>query len=168
MPFYLDEQEVVSHVDGLESVLIVPCRFCPAASAAVRSGEPYIEFPRSSLQTASYERLIARVKADLEDLGIRADVFKSHLVHQFVLCMWSSKRRRKLARRARDYDALVVMGCEAAVDTVRDAIKPSDCRVIQGVKTEGVMSIQPRFSFPATVRLELQGVSPTIFAGQQA
>jgi len=167
MPFYLDEQEVVTHVDGLESVLIVPCRFCPAASAAVRSGEPYIDFPRSSLQTASYERLIAKVKADLEDLGLRVGVFKSNLVHQFVLCMWTASRRRKLARLARDYDALVVMGCEAAVDTVRDAIRPSECRVIQGVKTEGVMSIQPRFSFPATVRLELQGVSPTTFAEQQ-
>jgi len=168
MPFYLDENDVVAEVEGLESVLIVPCRFCPAASAAVKSNEPYIDFPRNSLKTASYERLIKRVKSDLEKLGIRADVFKSHLVHQFVLCMWTSSRRKKLGELAEEYDALVVMGCEAAVDTVRDAVKSADCRVIQGMATEGMMSIQPRFSLPGRVRLELQGVSPTTFPEQRA
>ena len=168
MPFYLQEDEVLPEVDGLDSVLIVPCRFCPAASAAVRSGEPYIDFPRNSLKTASYERLIQKVKSGLEGRGLRADIFESHLVHQFVLCMWTSSRRKRLAQAAENYDALVVMGCEGAVDTVRDAIGPSECRVVQGVKTEGLMSIQPRFSFPATVRLELQGVSPTTFSRPQA
>jgi hypothetical protein len=168
MPFYLVEREVASEVEGLESALIVPCRFCPAASAAVRSNEPYINFPRNALTTASYDRLVKKVRSDLEDLGLRVDVFESRLVHQFVLCMWTSNRRKKLAELAQDYDALVVMGCEGAVDTVRDAIGPSECRVIQGERTEGLMSIQPRFSFPATVRLELQGVSPTTFPRQQA
>ncbi len=167
MPFYLKEEDVLPKVDGLDSVLIVPCRFCPAASAAVRCGEPYIDFPRSSLKTASYERLIRKVKSDLEESGLRVDVFESRLVHQFVLCMWTSNRREKLARLADSYDALVVMGCEGAVDTVRAAISPSGCRVIQGLKTEGLMSIQPRFNFPATVRLELQGVSPTTFSRPQ-
>ena len=168
MPFYFDEKEVVQEVDGLESVLIVPCRFCPAASTAVRNDEPYINFPRSSLKTASYEQLIKKIKSDLEHQGIEADVFKSRLVHQFVLCMWTSSRREKLAERAKNYDALVVIGCEAAVDTVRDVIGSNQCRVIQGVKTEGLMSIQPRFSFPGTVRLKLQGISPTTFPEQRA
>lgn len=163
MPFYVDEKDIGPEIDGLESALVVPCRFCPAASMAVKSSEAYIEFPRRSLKTPSYEQLIKKMKSDLERRGIKTDVFRSNFIHQFVLCMWTSSRRKKLLERARDYQVLVVMGCEAAVDTVRDAVESSGCRVIQGMKTEGVMSIQPRFSLPATIRLDLQGVSPTTF-----
>ena len=84
MPFYLDEVDVVAQVRGFGSVLIVPCRFCPAASAAVRDDGAYIEFPRRLLKTRSYERLIEALKSDLEGAGIRTDVFASKLLHQFV------------------------------------------------------------------------------------
>lgn len=163
MPFYLDEKDVVPEVAGCESVLIVPCRFCPAASMAVKCSEPYIQFPRRSLKTASYERLINAMKSSFEEQGIRTSVFRSRSVHQFVLCMWSSKRRKKLLKHAREYEALVVVGCEAAVETVRDTVKSTGCRVIQGMKTRGIMSIQPSFRLPCNIRLELQGVSPTLF-----
>ncbi len=168
MPFYCDEKDIVPEVNGCESVLLVPCRFCPAASMAVRSGEPYIDFPRRSLKTDAYEKLIKKAKSKLESRGIRTDVFKSHLVHQFVLCMWTSRRREQLRELAKNYDALVVMGCEAAVDTVRDAVESTGCRVIRGMETEGLMSIQPRFSLPGRVWLELQDVSPTTFPERQA
>ena len=51
MPFYLKELDIVPRVDVLESVLIVPCRFCPAASLAVREKKPYIELFRKFLKT---------------------------------------------------------------------------------------------------------------------
>jgi len=167
MPFYLDETEVVAEVADCKSVLIVPCRFCPAASMAVKSDEPYIEFPRRFLQTRAYERLITKTRSALEARGVNADVFRSNLVHQFVLCMWTSRRRKRLADLAQEYDALVVMGCEAAVETVRDAVASSSCRIIQGMRTEGVMSIQPRFNLPGNIRLELQSVSPTLFVERE-
>jgi hypothetical protein len=163
MPFSLQETDVVSEVAKFKSVLIVPCRFCPAASMAVTSDEPYIEFPRRLLKTPSYERLIEKMKSSLEERGIKTGVFRSRLLHQFVLCMWTSRRRKELLERAREYQALVVIGCEAAVETVRDAVKSTGCEVIQGMKTEGIMSIQPKFRLPGTIRLELQGVSPTLF-----
>ena len=99
MPFYLDVVDVIPEVADLESVLIVPCRFCPAASMAVRNNEPYIEFPRRGLKTACYERLIDTVKHSLETRGIKASVFRSNWLHQFVLCMWTSKRRKELLER---------------------------------------------------------------------
>ena len=34
MPFYLKEVDVIPEVAKFQSVLIVPCRFCPAASLA--------------------------------------------------------------------------------------------------------------------------------------
>jgi hypothetical protein len=160
VPFYLEETDIVPDVLDFKSVLIVPCRFCPAASTAVRSNEPYMEFLRGFLKTASYERLIKTIKNNLENRGIKANVFKSYSLHQFVLCMWTSKRRKKLLERAKKHEALVVMGCEAAVQTVRHSVRSTACQVIQGMKSEGIMSIQPKFSLPCNIWLELESVTP--------
>jgi hypothetical protein len=162
MPFYLDETDVVPEVADCKSVLIVPCRFCPAASLSVISSEPYIDFPRRGLETPPYERLIEKIKRSIEEKGVRAGVLKSKLLHQFVLCMWTSKRRKKLMEMAEEYDAIVVMGCEGAVQTVREATKSTNCRVVPGMKNSGLMSIRPRFSLPCTISLELESVSPIL------
>jgi hypothetical protein len=168
MPFCLDVNDVAPEVSNFKSVLIIPCRFCPAASMAVKNNEPYIEFPRRSLKTASYERLIERMKYSFEKSGVRTSVFKSSLLHQFVLCMWTSRRRRKLLEHAKKYEAVVVMGCEAAVQTVRNALASTACRVIPGMRSEGIMSIQPRLSLPCNISLELEGVTPYIHPQPQS
>jgi hypothetical protein len=162
MPIYLDEADISSAVDGCKSVLIVPCRFCPAASMAVRTGEPYFEPHRRFLKTASYERLINRVRQGLQERGVKTGVFRSRLLHQFVLCMWTSRRRRKLLKQAKGYEALVVMGCESAVQTVRDSVQPSSCRVIPGMMPRGVMGVKPSFHLPCNLRLELESVTPVV------
>ncbi len=159
MPIYLDETEILSEVLGLESVLIVPCRFCPAASLAVKSNEPYIEFHHRLLQTAAYERFIKRMKDSLESRGIWTDIFESHLLHQFVLCMWTPKRRNKLHEFAKKYDAMVVLGCESALQTVRDSVKSTGCHVVKGMKSEGVMSLKPTFQLPCKIWLELESIT---------
>jgi hypothetical protein len=165
MPFILDTIDDTAAYEQFESVLIVPCRFCPAASAAVKNNEPYFEIFRRFLKTGSYERFIKSLKSKLEQKGIRTSVFRSRWLHQFVLCMWTSRRRAALKKRAKDYDALVVLGCEAAVQTVQDAISPNSCRVLQGVETEGIMSIQPRFSLPCNLTLEIESVSRYEYQG---
>ena len=43
MPVYLKHINDFSELERVESVLIVPCRFCPAASMAVRKNAPYFE-----------------------------------------------------------------------------------------------------------------------------
>ena len=160
MPFILKPKDDISELARYKSVLIVPCRFCPAASAAVKNNKPYFEFLRRFLKTDSYEKYIESLKKELENKGIKTNVFRSRWLHQFVLCMWTSRRRRKLASRAKGYEALVVLGCEAAVQTVRDSIGPTTCTVIQGLETEGVMSILPRFNFPCNLSLQLESVTP--------
>ena len=162
MPFYLKETDILSQVAGLRSVLIVPCRFCPAASLAVREKKPYIELFRKFLRTEAYESFIRVLKGRLIDEGIRTAVFDNKLPHQFVACMWTSKRRRALAKRAAEFEGLVVLGCEAAVDSVRDSIKSTDCRVIKGMETEGIMNILPTVSFPFTISLVVQGITPVV------
>lgn len=160
MPFILKDNKDISKFTGFNSVLLVPCRFCPAASSAVRNNKPYFEVWRRFLKTDSYEREIDTLKSTLEKRGIRTGIFKSRLIHQFVLCMWTSRRRRKLLKYARDYEAVVVLGCEAAVQTVRDSVKSSSCKVVPGLESEGVMSIQPRFHFPCNLSLELESITP--------
>lgn len=160
MPFIFKRYRDISEYHQFDSVLIVPCRFCPAASSAVKNNETYIRLFRRFMKTDSYERYIDSLKANLEKKGIRTDVFRSRLIHQFVLCMWTSMRRKKLRKYAKKYDAVIVLGCEAAARTVRDSIGTSSCRVIQGLESEGVMSIQPRFSLPGNISLELESITP--------
>lgn len=167
MPFILKAIDDTEAYEQFESVLIVPCRFCPAASAAVKNNEPYFEVFRRFLKTESYERFIKNLKSRLEQKGIRADIFKSRWLHQFVLCMWTSRRRAALRKRAKDYDAIVVLGCEAAVHTVRESVVPNSSEVIQGVETEGIMSVKPRLNFPCNLSLELQSISKYDYQGSQ-
>jgi len=167
MPFILDAIDDTAAYEQYESVLIVPCRFCPAASAAVKNDKPYFEIFRRFLKTGPYELFIEKLKSGLEDKGIKTGVFRSRWLHQFVLCMWTTRRRAALKRRAKDYDALVVLGCEAAVQTVRDAVGPNSCKVLQGVRTEGIMSVNPRFSLPCNLKLELESVSRYEYQGTE-
>ena len=162
MPFYLKEKNIVPHTAGLQSVLIVPCGFCPAASLAVRENKPYIELFRRFLRTKAYESFIQILKRRLEDNGIKVAVFDSRLPHQFVACMWTSRRRRKFADRAAEFEGVVVLGCNATVELVRDSLRSTDCRVIQGMETEGIMNILPTVRFPFNVSLEVRGITSVL------
>ena len=162
MPVYLKDINEFPELERFESVLIVPCRFCPAASLAVRRNEPYFEFFRRFLKTASYEQLIETIKSNLEKKGVKTDVFKSNLLHQFVVCMWTSKRRKKLLKCASKYEALVVLGCEAAVQTIHDSVKSTSCEVFQGMRSEGIMSVKPLLHLPCNISLELNSIIPLL------
>jgi hypothetical protein len=162
MPLLLKESDILPQVAGLQSVLIVPCRFCPAASLAIREHEPYMQPFRKVLRTEVYESYIQSLKRRLEDEGINTAVFDSKLPHQLVACMWTSRRRRALARRAAKFEGVVVLGCDATVELVRDALRSTDCRVIRGMEMEGIMNILPTVSFPFTISLELQGITAVV------
>ena len=162
MPFQFKTKEDISEFAHLKSVLIIPCRFCPAASSAVRNNKPYIELFRKFMKTDSYEKYIKDLKSKFENTGIQTSIFESKIIHQFVLCMWTSKRRKKLLERAKEYEALIVLGCEAAVQPIRDSVKTTSCKVFQGLETEGIMSIQPRFQLPCNISLELKSTTPLL------
>lgn len=159
MPFHLKGRDISSDIAGVRSALIVPCRFCPAASLAVTERKPYIDLFRRLLRTPCYESYILALKFRLESSGIRTDVFNSKLLHQFVVCMWTSGRRSEMARHARGYDAVIVLGCDAAVETIRSCLQSSDCRVIPGMEVEGVMSVIPTVQFPIRVSLEVSSMT---------
>jgi len=167
MPVYLKDTLKFQKLEQFESVLIVPCRFCPAASLAISNDEPYFEFFRHMFQTAAYQRYIKAMKAGLTNRGVRADIFKSHLPHQFVVCMWTSRRRKLLMKRAKKVDAIVVLGCEAAVQTIMDSVDVASVKVVQGMRTEGIMSILPRFQLPGIITLQLNSITPLLHREQK-
>lgn len=159
MPFYLKPRDIWSETATIRSALIVPCRFCPAASFAVREKKPFLKVLSSFLRTPAYEAHIRALKSRLESRGISTEVFDSKSPHQFVMCMWTAGRRAALSRRAAGHDAAIVLGCDAAVETVRSSLASTDCRVVPGMEVEGVMNVMPAVRFPLEVRLELSGVS---------
>ena len=140
MPVYLKDIHDFQQLEQFQSVLIVPCRFCPAASLALRNNEPYFEFFRHMLQTAAYER--------------------------YIVCMRTRRRRKQLMKRAKNYDALVVLGCEAAVQTILDSVDTESFQVVQGMRTEGIMSILPRFNWPGSITLQLNSITPLLHQKQ--
>ena len=159
MPIHFEDQDVVSEVAGLRSALIVPCNLCPAVTVATRENRPFLRFFRSPVKSAPFEEYLETLQARLSEEGVSTEVFRSHLYHQWFMCMWTSRRRRKLEKQAKDYDAVIVLGCDSATETVRDAV-PADVKVIEGMKTAGIMNGRMSFRLPGDLSFERCKVVP--------
>ena len=160
MPFCLRDRDFTDQLDGVRSVLIVPCRFCPAASLAVRKNQAYMEPFKNLMRTAAYEDYLKDLVNSFELRGIRAEVFDCKLPNHFILCMWPQGRRDALARRAARYDAVVVLGCDCALKTAEHSLKNvPGCRVIHGMEAEGVMNVVPSLEWPCKVNLKVNSVT---------
>ena len=139
MPIHFEDRDVSSELAELRSALIIPCIMCPAATVAIRQNRPFMRFFRSPLKSAPLEEYLEALKTRLGEKGIDAKVFRSASYHQWFMCMWTARRRRKLARQARRYDAVIVLGCDSATETVRAAV-PEGVKVIEGMRTVGIMN----------------------------
>ena len=154
MPLQLNDLDVVSEVAGLSSALIVPCNMCPAVTVAVREQKPFMQFFRSFLKSAPFEQHIRALQSRLKEKGVKSRVFKSHLYHHWFLCMWTSGQRKKLKKYAKQYEAVIVLGCESATETVRELVTSTDCKVIEGMEVAGFMNAKPRFHLPGNISFE--------------
>jgi hypothetical protein len=154
MPIHFHDLDVVPEVEGLRSALIVPCIMCPAATVAVREKKPFMQLFRSFLKSAPLEQYIRALQARLRERGVHTKVFKSILYHQWFMCMWTSGRRKKLQEYAKQYEAAIVLGCDSATQTVRDSVKASDCKVIEGMKVAGIMNAKLSFQLPCNISFE--------------
>ena len=154
MPIHLNDLDVVSEVAGLRSALIVPCNMCPAVTVAVREERPFIQFFRSFLKSAPFEQYIRALQSRLKEKGVNTKVFRSSLYHQWFLCMWTSGRRKKLEKYAKQHEAVIVLGCDSATETVRDSVRSTDCKVIEGMEVAGIMNAKLRFHLPCNVSFD--------------
>ena len=151
MPIHFDDLDVVSEAAGLSSALIVPCNMCPAATVAVRENKPFMQFFRSLLKSPPFEQYIRTLQSRLRGIGVNTRVFRSNLPHQWFLCMWTRRQRRKLQKRVRQYDSVIVLGCDSATETVREVIESTDCKLIEGMAVTGIMNAKLRFHLPCNV-----------------
>ena len=154
MPLHVNDLDVVSDVAGLRSALIVSCNMCPAVAVAVRENKPFMQFFRSLLKSPPFHQYIRALQSKLAEKGVDAKVFKSNLYHQWFLCMWTSGRRKKLQKYAKKYEAVIVLGCDSATQTVRDLVKLTDCKVIEGMEVAGIMNAKLTFHLPCSVSFE--------------
>lgn len=146
MPIHLNSLDFVPDVAGMSSVLIVPCNMCPAVTVAVDEQRPFMQLLKSLLKSPPWQRHLKLLQSRLKAEGVRADLFRSRLYHQWFVCMWTSGRRRKLAKAAEDYDAVISLGCDTATETVRDAVASSGCKVIEGMEVAGFMNAKMSLS----------------------
>jgi hypothetical protein len=160
MPIHFNDLDVVSEVTGLDSVLIVPCNMCPAVTVAVREEKPFIQFFRSFLKSVPFEQYMGTLQSRLREKGVNTKVFKSYIPHQWFLCMWTSGRRKKLEKYVKQYEAVIVLGCDSATETVRDSVKSTDCKVIEGMEVAGIMNAKLRFHLPCNVSFEDCKITP--------
>jgi len=66
--------------------------------------------------------------------------------------MWPAGQRKKLQKYAKQYDAVIVLGCGSATETVRDLVKSS--KVIEGMEVTGFMNAKLSFRLPCNVSFE--------------
>lgn len=163
MPFYLKELDVVPKAKTFKSTMIVICRFCPAASLALRKDRPYFKLFRHFINTASFEEYVSDIKTSLKKEGVKTGVLRGNMLRSpfnFIICMWNSWQRKKFVEQARQYESVIVLGCEAAYENVCDLLKDTDCQILLGMETEGVFSVTPKYEWPDTINIELLSVMP--------
>ena len=154
MPIHLNDLEVISKVKGLNTALIVACNMCAGASISMRENKPFIQFFKSFLKSPPLERYLERLQSQFAEKGVKTKNFKSGIIQQFFLCLWTSRQRKKLHEFAKQYDAVIVLGCDSALKTVLDSVKGSDCIVIKGMEVAGVMNTKTKFHFPCDISFE--------------
>ena len=160
MPLHFEDLDVVSEAKGSKSALIVPCNMCPAATVADRENKPFLRIFKDLLKSAPFEKYISTLQNRLREQGVRSKVFKSHLPHQWFLCMWTAARQRKLQNHARRYDTVIVLGCESATRTVRDSIGSTNCKLIEGMETTGIMNTKLSLQLPCDICFKDSKVVP--------
>jgi len=160
MPIHFSDLDVTSSVAGLKSALIVPCNLCPAVTVSVREKKPFMRLFRNPLKSLPFDDYLKALQSRLREHGIRADVFKSTLYHHWFMCMWTTRKRKQLQDRAKKYDAVVVLGCESATETVRKAVESTGCRGIAAMKVTGIMNAELKFGLPADISFQNCAVVP--------
>jgi hypothetical protein len=71
-----------------------------------------------------------------------------------MMCLWTKGQRKRLLKRAKDFEAAVVLGCDSAAFTAQQVLKNTDCRVVKGMRTVGITNATVTHRFPLTFELQ--------------
>ena len=153
MPLHMEPIDVSDELADIDSVLVVSCPVCPPISLAMQKNSPFLEILKSGLNTGAFEDYIRSIRQPLEARGVKTGVYRTYTPCP-TMCLWTEGQRSRFRQRARDYDAVVVLGCNTARYTVQSALRDTDCRVVQAMRTIGMTNAALKFEFPMTVKLE--------------
>ena len=153
MPINLELTDVSNELEDVRSILIVLCPVCPQFSLAMREDAPWLDVFKTGLKTGALENHINEFLDPLKKRGVKTDVFTMRLPLP-MMCLWTAGQRKRLLRRARDYEAVVVLGCDSATFTAQQVLKDTNCRVIQAMRMVGITNATITHRFP--LKFELQ------------
>ncbi|MBT8090011.1 MAG: hypothetical protein KJO01_07365 [Gammaproteobacteria bacterium] len=153
MPVNLTPKDVSSDLAGFNSVLIASCPVCPPMCLAMQKQEPFIDFFKHGLKTPAFEDYIQSIRDSLEQRGARTGVFSIHTPTP-MMCLWTERQRKRLRKHAKDYEAVLILACDSGTESARDALKDTDCQVIQSLEMDGVINATTSIHFPLTVVME--------------
>ena len=153
MPLHLESLELSDRLKSYKSVLLVSCPVCPPASLASDNDSPLIEFFKHGIKTPAYEEHLKELRKSMEAKGIRTGVFTSYLPCP-TTCMWTAGQRNRLRKRAMNYDAALVMGCESAQCTVEETLKGTRCDALLGMRLVGITNAKLKLKFPLNIKLD--------------
>ena len=148
MPLYLEPKDVISDLEDFHSVLIVPCPICPPMSLAMQTKTPFIDLFEHGIKTGAFEDYIQSIREPLDERGIRTEVLTIRAPLP-LMCLWTQGQRQRLVERAKDFEAVLVLGCNSATVTAKDALKDTDCQVFQAMA-----NATTKFGFPPKMELE--------------
>ena len=155
MPLHLEPLDLYDKLQRYSSVLLVSCPVCPPVSLATDKGMPFMEFFKHGIKTPAYEDYLDEVRERLEQDGVETGVFTSYLPCA-ATCLWTAGQRNRLLKRADDFDAAIVMGCESARHPVEETLKDTNCDVLVAMQLVGVTNANLKIEFPLTIRLDNQ------------
>lgn len=160
MPIYLEPRDVTAELEAFRSVLIVSCPICPPMCVSIQNSAPFIELFKHGLKTQAFEDYVKSIRAPLEQSGIRTGVFTQRTPCP-MMCLWTKRQRDRLRRRAMGFEAVLVLGCDSATYTAKDALKDTDCQVLQGMQVSTITNARMRYRFPMTLQLEWSPLTTT-------
>lgn len=153
MPIFLEPRDALNDLKGFASVLIVSCPICPPMSVSIQSKRPLLEPFRHGIKTGAFEDYIQSIRQALEARGIRTGAFTLRLPVP-MMCLWTGGQRGRLLKRARDFEAVLVLGCDSATYTAIDALRGTDCHVFQGMSVKTITNATATVRFPGIVDLD--------------
>lgn len=153
MPLHLEPLDLSDTLERYGSVLIVTCPVCPPISLAADRRGPLIDLFRHGIKTPAYEHWLREIREPLERRGVRTGALTLYAPTP-VMCLWTKGQRKRLQKRAKDYEAVLVAGCESARHTVEQALEGTGCDVILAMRLTGITNGTLTWRPPFTVGLE--------------
>ncbi len=153
MPVNVTPRDVSADLAGFDSVLVASCPVCPPMCLAMQKKEPFIEFFKHGIKTSAFEDYIQSIRDALAERGVRTGVFSIHTPTP-MMCLWTKRQRERLLKRARDYEAVLILACDSGTESAVDALKDTDCQIIQSLEMSGVINATTSIRFPFTVVME--------------